>query len=226
MKLTIDPTDCAGVYSVAVLDPPLAVTQLTELLESDPNWEQPPTVPETAQWAVHSLTWWQTHNAVLQDVCWKFDNAEVKRQILHSAQHDKVFQEFWSFPEMSCMDAITGTYAHFIKTPARYRDHPWHVDCKNLVLQGMIYLVDQTDESQGTWFSTDRAVLGNNGYHDRSILKIPATPWRGWLLVNSDHSYHRALNLTEQPRFSLKFGLQFNLKPSHSRPALAGQNNI
>jgi hypothetical protein len=194
----------------------MSVSEIVAHLAADPDWEQPVTHPDTAHWAVKSLTDWQTHDSVLQDICWQLDSACVKQQILDLASRDQIFQEFWSFPNRSCLDSITNTYAYFIQTPAHYENHPWHVDCKNLLLQGMIYLVEQPSNDQGTWFCRDTSVLYNR--HDpETELRLPAAPWQGWLLINSDLSYHRALNLTEQPRFSIKFGLQFNLKRPHPR---------
>ena len=209
MRLTFTTTNCNGLYTVCVQDPVLPMAELHQRLSQDPGWDrQPPGSADTARWAVSSLYDWQTTDTDLQQFCRSFNDPDIKRQLLELAAQDPIFQDHWSRPDIDCFSEISSSYAYYVETPARYEDHPWHTDSKNLVIQGMLYIVLDESASQGTWFTRDSAVLQNENWVD--LTKVSARPWQGWLLINSDRSYHRGLNYSDVPRYCLKFGIQLN----------------
>jgi hypothetical protein len=209
MRLTFEPTACEGVYAVSLLDSLAPVEHIHELLTQEPGWDQQlPGSTDTARWAVSSLYNYQASQVMLQKFCMWFNQPAVKRQLLELAMQDPIFQDFWSRPDLECFDAISSSYAFYVETPAEFEDHPWHTDSKNLVVQGMLYIINEESEKQGTWFTRDSEVLRNESWAE--LTKISARPFGGWLLINSDRSYHRGLNYSSEPRYCIKFGIQLN----------------
>lgn len=212
MRLIFDPTDCQGVYSVSLLDAAVPVNDVLQRLTSDPGWaRQPPGSDDTARWAISSLYDCQTSDSVLQNFCRSFNTVAIKQQLLELAIRDQVFQDYWSRPDLGCFSAISSSYAYYVETPACFEDHPWHTDSKNLAVQGMLYIVTDESEQRGTWFTRDPEVLRNETW--ATVTKISARPYQGWLLINSDRSYHRGLNYSDVPRYCIKFGIQLNTQP-------------
>lgn len=203
MQILYQLTDLPGVYQASLqLDTQGFVTKL----HAESKW-----LGQGAYgaWQVDSLYEHDTEDQDLRAVLSWFRGSEVKMQLINLAVTDPVFCDQWSYPVPESLDQLVHAYSYFVRTPAHFIDHPWHVDARNLLLQGMIYIVDQSHSQQGTWFCRDYRVL--NDADSCEILKLPAEPAQGWIMVNSDRSFHRGLNYASDDRFCIKFGLQFNL---------------
>lgn len=212
MRLHLQNTDCQGVYRISLENSAVSVDILLEKLRKHAAWDrQPPGSSDIERWSISSLYDWQTADTDLQNFCRWFKTDSIKRQLLELASADPVYQDHWSKPDIDCMSRIASTYGFYVETPAHFEDHPWHTDSKNLVIQCMLYIVSDTADNRGTWFSRDSAVLQNEQWAE--ITKVDAAPYQGWLLINSDRSYHRGLNYSDHARYCLKFGIQLDLQP-------------
>lgn len=89
---------------------------------------------------------------------------------------------------------------------AGYEEDDWHVDALRQVIHGLFYLQPAADERCTTVFST----VGPECTED-TVVSCSSGPGQGWVILQNGRSWHRGRNLSEQPRFGLKFA--YNLWP-------------
>jgi hypothetical protein len=200
MQISFQQTNMPGVYETHT---GLDAVNLKQSLDREPGWRDQ---GGYGRWQVYSLYEHEASDQHLQTTMAWFRTKQAKKQLIDLAVNDPVFCDQWSNPDADSLDRLTESYGYCVRTPAHFEDHPWHVDARNLMLQGMIYLVDHEYADQGTWFCRDYRALNDSDGCD--ILKLEAKPAQGWILVNSDRSFHRGLNYTGSDRFCIKFGLQ------------------
>lgn len=115
----------------------------------------------------------------------------------------------------------TKLVSDWIRTPPKLFDHPFHVDSHTPYAHGMLFFNEVNDPNQSTWF-----IPWKDGCNLKRILQPPSHMFRpkwkevetrsnpvtngfgcGWMLIATDYSWHRAVNLTDEPRYSLKLSL-------------------
>lgn len=199
MQISFQPSELPGVYHTRLSQD---ISHFVTKLDHETNWQGQ---GGYGRWQIHSLYEHHTVDFELRTVLAWLRSDPIKQRLIDLAVKDAVFCDQWSCPDVESLDRLSESYSYFVRTPARFEDHPWHVDARNLMIQGMIYIVNDINREQGTWFCRDYRVLNDADGCD--ILKVPAEPAQGWALINSDRSFHRGLNYTEQDRYCIKFGL-------------------
>jgi hypothetical protein len=100
--------------------------------------------------------------------------------------------------------------SHWIMTPPKYVDHTLHTDVHTPYAFGMIYIIPDDDPMQSTYFTYSDHVINSSNVlkiKTEQLRRIPTGFGRGWLVINGDQSYHKALNNTDLKRYSLKIAL-------------------
>jgi hypothetical protein len=185
-----------SVYFASVTDSTLDWATMKHDLEQLP-WTQLPADPIHQRWAVDSVdTDMLPSESTLLYFLQSFQSEAFKQQIINILYQDSVFRGCWKNPSVTKINNMTTLDAIYIRTPARYLEHPWHTDDIQQVAFGMIYFTDQDNPLCSTWFDT-----GNPRY----LLRIPSGPGQGWMCINSNEARHCGMNDTDQPRYSLKF---------------------
>lgn len=83
---------------------------------------------------------------------------------------------------------------------AHYEETDWHVDALRQVIHGLFYLQPAADQRCTTVFSP----IGLECPED-TIVACSSGPGQGWIILQNGRSWHRGRNLSNQPRFGLKF---------------------
>ena len=74
----------------------------------------------------------------------------------------------------------------------------------------MIYIIPDDDPKQSTYFTySDHEINSLNvlKVKNEQLRRIPTGFGRGWLVLNNDQAYHKALNNTDLNRYCLKISL-------------------
>jgi hypothetical protein len=126
---------------------------------------------------------------------------DFKETLLDVAFDNQKFLYQWCHPDRKKFSQVVRTYAKFVKDlPNYYTD--LHCDSKHQILFGMIYFIDGNDPKQTTIFYTDNNK--NNPY------PVPTGMGCGWLLLNHNNAWHEGGNQSNQDRYCLQFGLNFD----------------
>ena len=196
MAMQIQEEIFPGLYRIVDTQWPEHGHLVTQELQSV-KWHQVPACSELARWAVETPNATRPMMQILRE---SLTSLEWKRQVCSWATSTPMWQTHWGTAMPARLLARVSTYADFVRLPAQYREHPWHCDTKNLVVHGILYLEGHRwAYNRGTWFRTWPS--------DPTEFKVPSVPGTGWLLINHDRAFHRALNHSDQPRHCLKFGL-------------------
>jgi hypothetical protein len=201
MQVTFKPASDI-VYFVDTQDPPASWGHMHQELENL-DWQQEPTIGSQDQFAIQTrASRCAADNTALHQFHQHFGD-EFKQQVLTVLFANRSFMMDWGMPEREYFDCITQLSCNWIATPARYCNHPWHIDNRSQVAFGMIYFTKQHNPLHSTWFDT-----GHGGH----LLRAPSAPGQGWMVVNTDQARHCGMNDTDEVRYSFKFSLDLKTK--------------
>lgn len=144
--------------------------------------------------------WWVYHIEPVEDT--KLQHAldwvnsmPVWQEIFEAISRDEMLERIWQQLSFPALQQHCHFNSQYVKTPPRFRDHPWHTDGRRYVIQGMIFL-EPGEENQGTDFHC----LETGAQH----TFVPS-PGKGWLLINNHFMKHRGNNDTDMYRHTIKF---------------------
>lgn len=132
---------------------------------------------------------------------------EFKQQMIDTLYDNEHWRELYPCYEKEWLYHHSEIFMSWGKTPARQNRAPMHVDGndgnQNAVF-GMIYLIDENDPARSTHFS--RYGTGKNG----PTYPIVTGYGKGWLTINSNQCWHKAMNDSDEPRYHLRIRLAIN----------------
>lgn len=85
---------------------------------------------------------------------------------------------------------------------AGYDENDWHVDSLKQIIHGLFYINPKSAAPCNTLFAWD--VMGNM----QEVLQPTTDLGQGWIILQNGRTFHRGQNLSEKPRFGLKFSYQ------------------
>lgn len=222
MKIEFTPID-HHLYEVTVSDPDLDWNALLDDLKKM-SWEMEPPADGDLKLAVYNSKKSIETPQVKQFREW-FLTSEVKNQLVDLLFTNQMFIK--KFPALgqswdpSLYEHLTDMYpklirqrtmiaSNWIRTPPDYVNHKLHIDVHTPYAFGMIYIIPEDDPKQSTYFTySDHAINPTNIFKVKTeqLRRIPTGYGRGWLVLNNEQAYHKALNDTDLDRYCLKITL-------------------
>jgi hypothetical protein len=222
MKIEFTPVD-HHLYEITVSDPDLDWHALLDDLK-EMSWEMEPPANGNLAMAVYNSKQSVETPQVTQFREW-FQTPAVKEQLIDLlfTNHDFInkFPALGQSWDPSLYEHLTELYpklvrqqttlaSHWIMTPPDFVKHTLHTDVHTPYAFGMIYIIPDDDPKQSTYFTYSDHVINSSNIHrinTAQLRRIPTGFGRGWLVVNGDQAYHKALNDTDLKRYCLKISL-------------------
>lgn len=222
MKIDFTPVD-HHLYELTVSDPDLDWHALHNDLK-EMSWELEPPANGNIDTAVYNSKKSVESQRVKKFREW-FLTTEFKTQLVDLLFTNHVFTN--KFPALgqswdpSLYAHLTEMYpklvrqrtviaSHWIMTPPNFVTHKLHLDAHTPYAFGMIYIIPDDDPKQSTYFTySDHEINSLNvlKVKNEQLRRIPTGFGRGWLVLNNDQAYHKALNNTDLNRYCLKISL-------------------
>jgi hypothetical protein len=131
----------------------------------------------------------------------KYMVSDFKSALFDVLFADSNFHILWSNPDRTKFDDVTFVWARFVKDhPGYYTDV--HIESRQQVAFGQIFLVAGDDPDQSTYFYTDNS--------RSNPVRAGTGMGTGWCCVNHHESWHQGGNRSNQDRYFLQFSV--NLK--------------
>lgn len=211
MTIKIQEEICHGVYKIECSNFVSYRTNLMRELVYQARWIRECGTDSMKQWQVEvpdrdpeSL------GSAMNDFNGIMTSIQFKQQLTEFAVSTPSWHRYWGSATASQLLHRVDIKSDFVKVPAQYRDHPWHCDPKNLVVHGILYVDDhESTHDRGTWFDPDHGVWVDPSDPDfgKGVCRVPCVSGTGWVMINTDRSWHRAVNHSDHPRYCVKFGL-------------------
>lgn len=222
MKIAFTPVD-HHLYEISVSDPDLDWHALLDDLK-EMTWKMEPPADGNTAMAVYNSKQSVESQRVKKFREW-FLTTPVKEQLIDVLFTNQYFTN--KFPALgqswdpSLYEHLTELYpklvrqrtvlaSYWIMTPPNFVNHKLHTDVHTPYAFGMIYIIPDDDPKQSTYFSYSDHVINSSdipSIKTAQLRRIPTGFGRGWLVLNSDQSYHKALNNTDFNRYCLKISL-------------------
>jgi hypothetical protein len=132
-----------------------------------------------------------------------FVSDEFQEQLLSlMSQRPEFYGSYWRDNQTLFKNKLGPIFECDMDTPG-FTMQP-HLDDRGLVIVGMCHFIKDDDPKQSTTFYTSESAS--------DPLRMPTGNGIGWVTANLHNSWHSGHNISDQNRFSIKFGVRINFK--------------
>ena len=195
MYITFNPLD-QHLFEIAIHDMPYSLEEIIDDLKNE-AWEY-----QTANDGLFDIEYCHPGSVKshkLQDIQNFFFDPEFKTQWISQLAGNAIFKIQRPGMDMSWLQENTDVGFDWGRTPPNQNKAPLHNDDINIISFGLIYLVKSDNPDQSTYFVK---------FNSSEEIRVPTGFGRGWIVVNTKKSDHRAFNNTDEHRYHFRFSIR------------------
>jgi hypothetical protein len=195
MFITFNPLD-QHLFAITVNNMPYSLEEVVDDLKNQ-DWEY-----HTAYDGLFDIEYChpgtvKSHR--LQEIQDFLFGSEFKTQWISQLTDNAIFRTQHPDMDLSRLHDNTDVGFDWARTPPNQNKAPLHNDDIRILSFGLIYLVQSDDPDQSTYFVK---------FDGSGETRVPTGFGRGWVVVNTEKSDHRAFNNTDNYRYHLRFSLR------------------
>lgn len=146
---------------------------------------------------------WKPFGPISQSLNEFFNSKQFQEQLLDTVSHRiEFYRDYWSSSREQLLSKTSPIFEYNVDTP-HFIMRP-HLDNRELMIVGMCHFIRDDDPNQSTTFYSSEQCV--------DPIRMPTGFGIGWMGANLHNTWHSGHNMSNQNRFSIKFGTKMNFK--------------